>query len=319
MIGITAIETALGEFRLSAASVATESGYPAARLEQRTGFSYLAECGEPAPEIHLAEKALDQLIENRPKVQESLELLIYVGQVRSEQIPHASAILHSRFELPTSCEVLDLSLGCTGYVQALGLVRDYARSRGVSHAVVVTSDPYRQILRADDGSTRLVFSDAATATFLSEGVGFRLGEYQAVTQSKDWTALRTTNRQLEMDGRVVLRTARTIVPRLLFDTAAKGGVPLDKVDLFLVHQGSRAVVDAIRKETGLSEKCLPFEAEGYGNTVSSSLPFLLRSRVSSAVGLSSGEDQVHNMVVCGFGVGLAASAMLLKRTPHEEN
>jgi 3-oxoacyl-[acyl-carrier-protein] synthase-3 len=80
-------------------------------------------------------------------------------------------------------------------------------------------------------------------------------------------------------------------------------VALDAVDRFLLHQGSRYIVDAVAKRLGFPEKC-GFHAAEYGNTVSSSLPIMLERNVTT-------EDRV--LVLSGFGVGLSCASTVLKR------
>jgi 3-oxoacyl-[acyl-carrier-protein] synthase-3 len=84
---------------------------------------------------------------------------------------------------------------------------------------------------------------------------------------------------------------------------AANGLSIDEIDYFALHQGSRYIVETIRKRLSIDEHKAPFVAADYGNTVSSSIPIIL-SEVS--VGL-------RRIVIAGFGVGLSWASTVLYR------
>ncbi len=79
-----------------------------------------------------------------------------------------------------------------------------------------------------------------------------------------------------MNGRAVFTFSATEAPKLIDATLAKAGIGRGDIDLYLVHQGSRYIVDTIRGRLGVEEEKVPVAIRDYGNTVSSSIPMMLR-------------------------------------------
>jgi 3-oxoacyl-[acyl-carrier-protein] synthase-3 len=78
---------------------------------------------------------------------------------------------------------------------------------------------------------------------------------------------------------------------------------MEQIDLVLLHQGSRYIVDTLAKRLGAEDK-VPFYASEYGNTVSSSIPMLIAEHVPPTA---------KRLLLSGFGVGLAWATCLLER------
>ena len=79
---------------------------------------------------------------------------------------------------------------------------------------------------------------------------------------------------------------------------------LDDIDLIVLHQGSRYIVETIAQRLDAVDK-VEFYAEQYGNTISSSIPIVLADQIPA---------NARRIVICGFGVGLAWATTVLERT-----
>jgi len=75
------------------------------------------------------------------------------------------------------------------------------------------------------------------------------------------------------------------------------------VDLLLVHQGSKYIVETLAKSLQISFEKMPFKAEKVGNTVSSSLPLMLADYLAC---------KYQCILLSGFGVGLSSATTLLR-------
>ena len=55
-----------------------------------------------------------------------IECLVLVTQNPDDQgLPHTSAILHNKLKLKSTCSVFDISLGCSGYVHGLSIIKSF--------------------------------------------------------------------------------------------------------------------------------------------------------------------------------------------------
>jgi 3-oxoacyl-[acyl-carrier-protein] synthase-3 len=108
-----------------------------------------------------------------------------------------------------------------------------------------------------------------------------------------------------MNGRAVFSFSRKTVPAEIRALLEETGLTTGDVAGFLLHQGSRAIVDEITKALGVEPARVPFGMAETGNLVSSSLPLILKPILDS--------QQRGKFVLAGFGVGLSWGITLIER------
>ena len=224
-------------------------------------------------------------------------------------IPHTSAIVQGKLGLSDDCACFDLSLGCSGYVYGLSVMKSFMQVNDLSTGLFFTADPYSKILDPQDKNTVLLFGDAAAVTLLEPAA--RPGAWVAplfrfCTRGKDGGALENRNGALRMNGRAVFNFSATDVPIQIRALLQEAGLGVNDIDLFLLHQGSKFIVDQLRKRLDVPSDRVPINLAGQGNTVSSSLPLLLRDYLD--------DPQLRRIVLSGFGVGLSWASCLLTRS-----
>jgi 3-oxoacyl-[acyl-carrier-protein] synthase III len=235
----------------------------------------------------------------------SMPLICVVTQNPGRRIPHVAAVLHNRLGMSKRTMTFDVSQGCAGYVHGLFIVAGLMDRLQLDRALMLTSDPYSDIIDPDDRDTALIFGDAATATVLArEGPGFELVDATFGTAPSTWECLRLED-HFRMDGRTVVVTATREVPPSIRQLLSRNGLATSDVDQFLLHPGSRHLIGLLRAELDADENRAPFECREYGNTVSSSLPLMLKFRL--------GNPSIRRLVLSGFGVGFSWGSCLIKR------
>ncbi|SFH74577.1 ketoacyl-ACP synthase III [Albimonas pacifica] len=233
----------------------------------------------------------------------SIDLLVVVTQhPDGHGLPHTSAIVHGKLGLPDGCFAFDISLGCSGYVAALATVSGHLMATGGERALLVTADPYSKSLSEDDKNTSMIFGDAATATLIEKGEGWRIGAFDFGTKGARHDALRRDEEGvLQMNGRAVFDFCALNVPKSLKRAMEANGVTLDDVDAYALHPGSKYIVDTVCKRAGLTAP-ERLDCADYGNTVSSSIPMILAGLNREAAG---------TVLISGFGVGLGWATTVL--------
>src|SRR5262249_6568667 len=149
---------------------------------------------------------------------------------------------------------------CTGFVHGLSTVQSFMAAQNLDNGLLFTADPYSKIVDPGDRNTSLLFGDGAAVTWLS-----RSGEMNLLTpvasnfhtEGSLGGALGNRDGKLHMDGRAVFNFSATVVPRQIDELLARRGLKRDDVDLYLVHQGSKYIVDTIRQRLGLDEAHVP--------------------------------------------------------------
>jgi 3-oxoacyl-[acyl-carrier-protein] synthase-3 len=233
-----------------------------------------------------------------------IQLCCVVTQNPDLEIPHTAALLHHQLGLARSCMTFDISQGCAGYACGLAIAISVMDRLGLDRALIFTCDPYSKIVDRRDKSTALIFGDAASVSYCSRG-----GDGYALLDADFGTAPGTasclvSDGVLKMDGSAVLMNATREVPSSIRALLDRNGRTIDDIDQFLLHPGSKRVIDLIRKDLKLDSSKVPFEIAEYGNTVSSSIPLMLRHRLR--------ERKYRRLVLSGFGVGFSWGSCLIE-------
>jgi 3-oxoacyl-[acyl-carrier-protein] synthase-3 len=259
----------------------------------------------------LATSAVTSLLEKTGLNKQEVELLCVVTQNPARMgIPHTSAIVHGNLDMPSNCSVFDLSLGCSGYVYGLSIVASFMRANDLKNGILITSDPYSDILDPVDSNTSLLFGDAATASLIQDypsKISYQIGKLYAYANGKQGSCIQINESgKLEMNGRVVFNFALKQVPEQIKQCLSEEKIHIDLVDAILLHQGSYAIIDAVSRSFPGHEIKFSKKICETGNTVSSTIPLILES-------LMSEKDLVPKTIVAsGFGVGLSIGTMLMR-------
>lgn len=222
-------------------------------------------------------------------------------------IPHTSAVVHGKLGFENNCACFDISLGCSGYVYALSVIQSFMLSNGLCSGLLFTADPYSKGINPEDKDTVLLFGDAATVTHLKEyknGKAFwRTGKFKFSTFGKDGDALNNRSGFISMNGRAIFNFAMRNVPVQIKELLKEEGLSISDIDLFLFHQGSRYMIEQLRRLMDLSREQAPIQIAEYGNTISSSIPLMLEKYLNS--------NKQKKIVMSGFGVGLSLASCLI--------
>lgn len=286
-------------------------------IYEKTGIAarYIAAPHETAAD--LAAAAGQRLFDQFDIDPESIDFLLLCTQTPDYPLPTTACLLQERLGLPTSAGALDFNLGCSGFVYGLSLADGLIRSGAAERVLFLTAETYSKYIHPDDRSLRTIFGDGAAATLLEAHDTPTLGPFQFGTDGRGADTLIVNRRgarrpedaiqprnrhrwpsELYMDGPSLLGFTVEAVPKLVRNILASARLGMDDVDLFLLHQATRKMMEQLQRGLGLSDERLPILLEHCGNTVSSTIPILI-DHLRTAGRLRPGQ---RNMLV-GFGVG----------------
>lgn len=307
MIGIKAIASYVPGESIDNLQQGARFGESAEFMRDKIGALRLPRKGEHEDTSDLAVAAVNALILKQPNFDlASVDALVVVTQNGDGAgLPHTSAIVQHKLGLPTTIAAFDISLGCSGYVYGLYVLKGFMQATGLSSGILVTADPYSKILDPEDRVTSLLFGDAATATWLGTDPYWALDHVSFGTDGAGAEHLRVVDGTLQMNGRQVFNFAALQIAPHLKKLLESAELTVDQVDAFCVHQGSAAIVEAIARRFPEVSSRFVLDIEQTGNTVSSSIPLLLEKRAF--------EGNWNNLAISGFGVGLSWASALLRR------
>ena len=274
-------------------------------------------------------KAADQILAALGWGKESIDLLALITQ-NPDYLNHpTSFVVHERMGFPDSTMCLDYFHGCPGWVTTLSSVASMISNGGIKRALLLDGDTVSNDQGAASREERPLFGDAAIATALefcegAQPMYFNIGTlseggkalarlqggyrhpYTLETLKSELGRLAGTLQDKEiykMDSMDVFSFAITKIPKAIKRLCVTFGVSIDDVDLFVLHQANKMIVDSIAKRLKISEEKVPLSLKNYGNTTSVSIPLTMATTSAKRYR----NEQLKN-VVCGFGTGLAWGA-----------
>ena len=311
MIGIRSIASYIPKDRIDNIAQAQSFGRDEEFVHNKLGTTTLSVKAEDEETSDLCVQAVQNLLAKNPELKlEDVQALVVVTQNGdAEQLPHTSAVAQHKLGLPTHVACFDVSLGCSGYVYGLYVLKGFMQATGLKNAILVTADPYSKIMDRSDRMTTLLFGDAATATWMTNDQPvWELGPARFGGDGAGAEYLVVKDGHFHMNGRQVFNFASLKIIPHMQEVLDELKMSMDDVDAICLHQGSGAIVDAIAKRLGDNGSKVIKDMFGAGNTVSSSIPMLLEHYAFGK------ECQWRNTLLSGFGVGLSWGSALLLRS-----
>ncbi len=114
---------------------------------------------------------------------------------------------------------------------------------------------------------------------------------------------------LYMDGPDLIFFTLETVPALMADVLQRTGTTPEEIDLYLMHQPTRMLLERLRETLKVSESKMPLVLEGCGNTVSSTIPIV----IEELRGTARLKPGTRTMMI-GFGVGLSWAGCLWRES-----
>src|SRR5690554_3441685 len=308
MIGICSIASYIPEGRIDNIAQAQSFGRDETFVQNKLGTTTLSVKAENEETSDLCVKAVQNLLAKNVDLKlEDVQALVVVTQNDdAEGLPHTSAVAQHKLGLPAHVACFDVSLGCSGYVYGLYVLKGFMQATGLKNAVLVTADPYSKIMDRNDRMTTLLFGDAATATWMGENPVWKLGPSRFGGDGSGAEYLVVKDGHFHMNGRQVFNFASLKIIPHMQEVLDEAQMSMDDVDAICLHQGSGAIVDAIAKRLGDNGSKVIKDMFGAGNTVSSSIPMLLEH-------YGFNDDWSH-VLLSGFGVGLSWGSALFVRS-----
>ncbi|NMM29058.1 MAG: ketoacyl-ACP synthase III [Glaciimonas sp.] len=259
--------------------------------------------------------AAEHLIRNMDIDRNEIDGLVVVTQTPDDWSPGSAFAVHHKLKLPTNCFVTDIDSGCAGYVNGLIQAASLVASGSCKNVLLCTGDINTRLVDDNNYKVRMLFGDAASATLITSGEGTLHFIYGADGSGRHLIGVNLNYEKendhigkihcLKMDGAAVMSFALRRVPEVINSLLQEKEIEKNDIDLFALHQPNEFILNYIRNILDVAPNKLPCDVSDVGNTNSSSIPLLL-SRFNWQADITR-----KNVVMCGFGVGLAWNALLL--------
>lgn len=245
-----------------------------------------------------------------------IDYIILCTQSPDYILPPTACILQDRLQLKNSIGAFDFNLGSSGYIYGLSIAKGLIESGQACHVLLLTADTYSKYIHPQDSSTRPIFGDGASATYIAgsdlaspaifspqlgtDGSGHKNliiaqgGLRSPIVDS----SFDNRNRFLYMDGLEVFNFTLSAVPALVEKSLQAVGKCLEEIDYFIFHQPNQYMLEHLRDKIGIPKEKFCIDLRHYGNTVSSTIPIALSNAI-----YEKRVEPGDNVLLVGFGVG----------------
>ena len=265
------------------------------KLIDNTGPKNVYHCSKKQDTVSLGIAALKNL--SKITKLSNAKILISVTETPKKFFPGNSFEYASRLNLNKKMELIDINSGCSGFLDALSLA-----FRLKKQTLIVCSENYSSHMKSKSQSTFLLFSDAASAISINPKK-FKILYDEVQHQKNSFDLLCSDKNGLFMNGpEVFLFTKKLVIPML-----KKVLLKYPSIKYVFCHQASLIVLNTLKSELKGFRIEIPTNIKTRGNTVSSSIPILLKDTFTKI------SDKNRSFVMLGFGVGLQCRIMVIKR------
>ncbi len=303
------------------------------KIVKKTGIHSRRIASDKQTASDLAYGAAQALFKKEPQLTHSVDYIIFCTQSPDYKLPTSACILQDRLGLSKECGAIDINQGCSGFVYSLGLAQSLIVSGQATKVLVLTAETYSKYINIADKSVRTLFGDAGAAviveqsdndksmhsfTYSTDGRGATklivpdggarrpiCSESKVITTDKSGN--QRTDADLYMDGGDVFTFTLTAVKAIIDRTLEKANLKLVDIDHFILHQPNKFMLDQLKSVCGIPQDKLHRNYTHIGNTVSSTIPILLKDTLEQGK-INSGDK----ILFCGFGVGYSAAAAILE-------
>lgn len=272
--------------------------------------------------------AAKSMMEKESLLPQDFDALVFVSQSPDYVTPSTSPSLQARLGLSTDTACMDLNFGCSGFVYGLLQACMLCSLDSCRRVMLLVGDVQTPFVNQRDKSLRMVIGDGASATLVEKGDKVAFGAHfsdgtgvehlyiPAGGRRKPYTAESgvdvlgddgnyRSDLNLHMNGSEILKFAMGTVPGLIENLLADANWPKEQVDLFVLHQANKLILESIRRKLKVPTEKVPVKLRSTGNTSPTTIPMALSKM------REDGEDlnRLDRVVLCGFGIGLSYGAI----------
>jgi 3-oxoacyl-[acyl-carrier-protein] synthase-3 len=249
--------------------------------------------------------------------------LVLVATVTPDMpFPATACIVQDR--LGCKGAAFDLSAGCSGFVYALSVAKQFLISQRFRHVLVIGGELLSKYIDWEDRATCVIFADGAGAVVLGRGEPPRGVLASAMhsdgahaeliclpgggTRHPPGQAMIDQRLQfIRMRGNETFRLAVRCLDEVCREVLEAAGLGPSDVTWFVPHQANQRIIDAVGQRLSIPpERCF-VNIDRYGNTSAASVPIALDEAVRA------GKIRPGDVVLmAAFGAGLTWAASVVR-------
>lgn len=274
--------------------------------------------------------AARKIIQEKKINVEEIGALVFGAHSFDYRRPATACVLHKRLGLSKDCVAFDVSLGCSAFVYCVQTASSLMINSDIDKALVIVGETMTKMVHPEDKASVMLFGDGGGAVLLektnenskisgilkTDGCGYKAiiapaGGFRnmyASTKTFVWNdGNKRTLYNTIMNGADVFSFTISDVPKTIKEFLEKSNTTVEDYDIFAFHQANKFIHKQLSKKIKIDFDKMPLCLDRFGNTSAPAIPLTL----CDFVGTDS-SDQLMNVLMCGFGVGLSWGVLSAK-------
>ena len=257
-----------------------KDGWDKKKIYKTTGINKRFISSKDENVLTLSVKSAKKIINSKNK--NKISFLIFVSQTSPYKFPSVSCILQDELGLRKDIFAIDINLGCSGFIYALKVANSLSEINRNKYGLIICSDTYTKFIEKTNKSCIPIFSDASTCSLVRINSLLNNEKFAFGVDGKGHKDLMLINssKNMFMNGPKIAIFTLNQIPGFIETFLKKNNIKKKNVKYFFFHQASKYVCDKIEKKLKLDKDQVCNNFQKYGNTISSSIPLLIKECLS---------------------------------------
>ena len=294
-------------------------------IRTRTGMfeRHIASENEAASDF--AYQAATKAIESSSVKYKDIDQIIVATISGDYPFPSTACILQKRLGLK-DIPAFDISAGCTGFIYALDVARQYVENGLRQNILVIGVEILTKIINWKDRNTCVLFGDGAGAAIVSRAEPSEIsriidskinadgsqGEYliQYAGGSRMPASHETVDKNLHtvyMEGNRIFKNAIRCMYASSDELLRRNNLTPADVDWIIPHQANLRIIEGLAAKMKVPMNKVIVNIEKYGNTSSATIPIAVDEAIRNQI-IRRGDI----MLLTSFGAGLTWGSVLAR-------
>lgn len=275
-------------------------------IEKRTGAKQRFWAEEENASDMAIEATKDLLAKTEFDVQK-IDTIIVASTTNEKMMPGIAFEVQKALDIK-ECFCMDISAGCSGYINAIDMIRSYIALGEIECGLVIGVETLSKYLDKDDISTSILLGDGAGATLIGKSKEEKIYAKNIQSIGQEGHILTCeAGKKLYMEGKKIYKFATSEVSQNIQELIIKARVRKEEIRYVIPHQSNIRIIENIAKRVGIDKDKVYININEVGNTFNASIPIALHQMLQDKL-LKVGDK----VILVGYGGGLNLGSILLE-------
>lgn len=294
-------------------------------IRTRTGMFERHIASETEAASDFAHQAAVNAIESSNVKYKDIELIIVATISGDHPFPSTACIVQKKLGLK-NIPAFDVSAGCTGFVYALDVARQYVENGIAKHVLVIGVDILTKITNWKDRNTCVLFGDGSGATIVSRAEASDISRIidtkidadgsqgDLLIQQAGGSRMPASHASVDgnlhtvyMEGNRIFKNAIKSMYASSEELLRRNNLSVSDIDWVIPHQANMRIIEGLADKMRVPMSKVIVNIEKYGNTSSATIPIAADEAIRNKK-IRRGDI----ILLTSFGAGLTWGSILAR-------